>query len=100
MAHTKAGGSTKLGRESESKRLGVKLFAGEAANPGNIIIRQRGTKYLPGAGVRKGADDTIYAVEGGVVSFSRRTKKRFDGKRRLATVVSIVTGRKTAKARL
>lgn len=89
MAHTKAKGSTRLGRESESKRLGVKLYAGEKANAGQIIIRQRGTKFLPGTNVAQGADDTLYAKKAGVVKFSTKNKTRFDGSRRSAKVVSV-----------
>lgn len=80
MAHKKAAGSTQLGRESESKRLGVKIYAGQPARPGQIIIRQRGTHYHPGDNVRRGSDDTLYAVLGGLVTFSRRTVKNFTGK--------------------
>ena len=90
MAHTKAKGSTKLGRESESKRLGVKLFAGEKANPGDIIIRQRGTKYYPGLNVRIGGDDTIYAVKSGVVKFADKRKTHYDGKRKTVKIVNVV----------
>jgi len=90
MAHTKAGGTTKLGRDSESKRLGVKLSDGQLAIAGNIIIRQRGTKVLPGAGVRLGKDDTIFAIKDGKVKFSTRKKLLFNGKRRLAKVVEVV----------
>jgi large subunit ribosomal protein L27 len=92
MAHTKAKGSTKLGRESESKRLGVKLFAGQLAKPGDIIIRQRGTKYHPGMNVRIGSDDTIYAIKNGVVKFTDKRKIRFDGKRKVVKVVNVVAG--------
>lgn len=90
MAHTKAKGSTKLGRESASKRLGVKLFAGETAKPGDIIIRQRGTKYAPGLNVKIGSDDTIYSMKNGVVKFSERNKQNFDGSKRKVKVVSVV----------
>jgi large subunit ribosomal protein L27 len=69
MAHKKAGGSSRNGRDSESKRLGVKKFGGEVVVPGNIIVRQRGTKYYPGAGVGIGKDHTLYAIEGGRVAF-------------------------------
>lgn len=69
MAHKKGVGSSKNGRESESKRLGVKKFGGEAVIPGNIIVRQRGTKFHPGNGVGIGKDHTIFAVEEGVVKF-------------------------------
>lgn len=90
MAHTKAKGSTKLGRESESKRLGVKLFAGEKVKPGAIIIRQRGTKYAPGLNVKIGSDDTIYSMKNGVVKFSEKRKQNFDGSKRRVKVVSVV----------
>ncbi len=69
MAHKKAGGSTRNGRESHSKRLGVKKFGGEAVIPGNIIIRQRGTAYRPGVNVGMGTDHTLFATANGVVEF-------------------------------
>lgn len=90
MAKTKAAGSTKLGRDSISKRLGVKLYAGELANPGNVLIRQRGTKFLPGENVRRGDDDTLYAIKRGKVLFRTIRKARFDGKQRIAKVVNVV----------
>lgn len=73
MAQKKAGGSTKNGRDSESKRLGVKRYGGELVIPGNIIVRQRGTKWHPGAGVGMGTDHTIFAKVEGQVEF--RTKR-------------------------
>jgi large subunit ribosomal protein L27 len=73
MAHKKAGGSSRNGRDTAGRRLGVKAFGGEAVIAGNIIIRQRGTKVHPGTGVGIGRDHTIFAVVNGVVSF-RRTK--------------------------
>ena len=72
MAHKKAGGSTKNGRESHSKRLGVKIFGGQEVNPGNIIIRQRGTQYRAGVNVGLGTDHTLFALTGGRVKFQRR----------------------------
>ena len=69
MAHKKAGGSTRNGRDSESKRLGVKLFGGQAVKAGNILVRQRGTKFHPGNGVGMGKDHTLFAKEEGVVKF-------------------------------
>jgi len=72
MAHKKARGSTKNGRESHSKRLGVKAFGGEAVSAGNIIIRQRGTQYRPGANVGIGTDHTLFALKNGKVAFKRR----------------------------
>ena len=75
MAHKKAGGSTRHGRDSESKRLGVKKFGGEAVIPGNIIIRQRGTEYKPGVNAGMGKDHTIFALKDGQVSFKTRGPK-------------------------
>ena len=89
MAHTKAIGSTKLGRDSISKRLGVKLNDGAKVSVGEIIIRQRGTKYLAGANVRRAGDDTLYAMKAGVVKMVQKTKTRFDGSRRTATLVAV-----------
>ena len=91
MAHKKAGGSTALGRDSQSQRLGVKLFGGQVAKIGNILIRQRGTKWHPGKNVRIGSDDTIYAVSNGVVKFTSKKVRGFDGslhQRRFVHVVS------------
>ncbi|MFZ9708419.1 MAG: 50S ribosomal protein L27 [Steroidobacteraceae bacterium] len=72
MAHKKAGGSTKNGRESHSKRLGVKAFGGEQVVAGNIIIRQRGTQYRAGANVGMGTDHTLFALTSGTVKFQRK----------------------------
>ncbi|MCX6813648.1 MAG: 50S ribosomal protein L27, partial [Candidatus Azambacteria bacterium] len=87
MAHTKATGSTRLGRESHSKRLGVKLFDGEKVEVGNVIIRQRGSKWLPGANVKRGSDDTLYALKAGSIKFLSKKIKRFDGSRRIVKIV-------------
>jgi large subunit ribosomal protein L27 len=76
MAHKKAGGSSRNGRDSEGRRLGVKLFGGEIAVPGNILIRQRGTKYHPGANVGMGRDHTIFSKIDGQVTFQRKEKDR------------------------
>ncbi len=89
MSKTKAGGSTKLGRDSISKRLGIKLYAGEFARPGAILIRQRGTKFLPGKNVARGEDDTLFAVSGGTVRFRTVRKKRFDGRSKFTNIVSV-----------
>jgi len=70
MAHKKGGGSSRNGRDSESKRLGVKTFGGQTVTAGSVIVRQRGTRIHPGDGVQKGGDDTLFAVRAGVVSFS------------------------------
>jgi large subunit ribosomal protein L27 len=76
MAHKKAGGSSRNGRDSNAQRLGVKKFGGEHVIPGNIIVRQRGTKWHPGTGVGIGKDHTIFAVEEGKVKFQTRAKGR------------------------
>ncbi len=76
MAHKKAGGSSRNGRDSAGRRLGVKKFGGEVVIPGNIIIRQRGTKWHPGAGVGMGIDHTLYALVPGTVTFKARANKR------------------------
>jgi large subunit ribosomal protein L27 len=76
MASKKAGGSTRNGRDSHSKRLGVKAFAGEMVNSGTIIVRQRGTKFHPGNNVRLGRDFTLYALIKGKVAFERLDKQR------------------------
>ncbi|MCS6794385.1 MAG: 50S ribosomal protein L27 [Raineya sp.] len=76
MAHKKGVGSTKNGRESESKRLGVKIFGGERCVAGNIIVRQRGTKHHPGRNVGMGKDHTLYALVDGVVMFKRGKNDR------------------------
>lgn len=72
MAHKKAGGSTRNGRDSESKRLGVKRFGGEQVSAGAIIVRQRGTHFHPGVNVGRGGDDTLYATAGGKVLFETK----------------------------
>ncbi|MNL37664.1 50S ribosomal protein L27 [compost metagenome] len=77
MASKKAGGSTKNGRDSQSKRLGVKRFGGEKVLPGTIIVRQRGTKFHMGNNVKMGRDHTIYSVIEGLVKFERFSKERF-----------------------
>ena len=76
MAHKKAGGSSRNGRDSAGRRLGVKKFGGEVVVPGNIIVRQRGTKFHPGAGVGMGKDHTLFALVGGQVGFQRKTGGR------------------------
>jgi large subunit ribosomal protein L27 len=76
MAHKKAGGSSRNGRDSEGRRLGVKKFGGETVISGNIIVRQRGTKYHPGKNVGLGRDHTIFAVAEGAVHFHTSTKGR------------------------
>ena len=89
MSKTKATGATKLGRDSQPKYLGVKLFEGQEVKPGNIIIRQRGTKFLPGKNVRIGSDDTLYAVKKGFVKFGTKRIKKFDQSQRRVKVVNV-----------
>ncbi len=89
MAQTKATGVTKLGRDSQPKYLGVKLFGGQKAKSGSIIIRQRGTKFLAGKNVKRGRDDTLYAVKKGVVYFNTKRKKGFNGSQRIVKVVNV-----------
>lgn len=76
MAHKKAGGSSRNGRDSAGRRLGVKLFGGESVIPGNIIVRQRGTQWWPGVGVGMGKDHTLFALTQGTVSFRKGLKGR------------------------
>lgn len=89
MAKTKATGATKLGRDSQPKYLGVKLFEGQKTKKGSIIIRQRGTKFLAGKNVRRGEDDTLYAVKEGLVYFATKRKKLFNGSQRVVKIVNI-----------
>ena len=77
MAHKKGLGSSTNGRDSNPKYLGVKIFDGQSVAPGNIIVRQRGTKFRPGPGTEIGRDDTIFAVRQGIVSFRRSGERRF-----------------------
>ena len=89
MAKTKSKGTTKLGRDSRPKYLGVKLYAGQIVKPGQILVRQRGTKILPGKNVRRSRDDTLYALKEGRVFFVTKRKRRFDNSQRIAKVVNI-----------
>ncbi len=90
MAHKKAGGSTTLGRDSESKRLGVKLSDGQKAKTGAIIVRQRGSKYHPGENVKMGKDDTLFATSRGTVKFKTKKLLKFDGKLKSSKIVHVV----------
>lgn len=90
MAHKAAGSSTALGRESQSKRLGIKRFGGQTIRAGEIIVRQRGTKYQPGKNVRLGTDDTIYSAISGKVFFRHKKIMRFTGALARKTVVDVV----------
>jgi large subunit ribosomal protein L27 len=90
MAHKKSGGSSRNGRDSDGRRLGVKKFGGEAVVPGNIIIRQRGTKFWPGDNVGMGKDHTLFALEGGAVKFVTKRNDR--------TFVTVVPGNQAQAA--
>ncbi len=90
MAKTKSAGTVKTGRDSKPKYLGVKLFGGQKVKMSDIIIRQKGTKYIPGKNVKVGRDNTIYAAKDGVVKFSTKRKTCFNGKQKRVSVVSVV----------
>lgn len=90
MAHKKAGGSSKNGRDSRSKRRGIKVFGGQIVKPGNIIVRQKGTQYFPGQGVKMGRDYTIYAIEAGTIQYRERRFSKYDGRIFRETVVDVV----------
>ena len=90
MAHRKAGGSTSYGRDSISKRLGVKIFGDQKVKTGNIIIRQRGTKWHPAENVKRGEDDTLFAMKDGTVKFVSKKVKNFTGKLVSRSYVSVI----------
>lgn len=89
MATKKAGGTVFNGRDSQAKRLGIKLFGGEVTLAGGIIVRQKGNKYYAGRNVGQGKDFTLYALTDGVINFSQKKRKRFDGRTSLVTYVSV-----------
>jgi large subunit ribosomal protein L27 len=89
MAHTKAKGTTKLGRDSASKRLGIKIYGGSAIKCGQIIVRQRGTAYYAGENVKTGKDDTLYATKDGIVIFKKVRYANFNGNKKLKQRVSV-----------
>ncbi len=90
MAHKKAGGSTRNGRDSNAKRLGVKLYGGQTVRAGGIIVRQRGEKMMPGTNVSCGKDFTLFATSDGKVEFSETAKKKYNGRIYKKRVVSVV----------
>lgn len=90
MAKTKSGGLTKLGRDSRPKYLGVKLHDGQIVKTGMVIIRQRGTKFFAGGNVKRGKDDTLYAIKNGVISFTTKKKRVFDNSQRIVKVVNVI----------
>lgn len=89
MAHKKQGGSADNLRDSQSKRLGVKLFGGQIARKGNILIRQRGTVYVAGKNVGVGKDKTLFATEDGVIKFAKKKLLSFTGRLKLKTIINI-----------
>ncbi len=89
MAKTKAAGATKLGRDSLPKYLGLKLSHGQRARAGQILVRQRGTKFFPGKNVGRGGDDTLYAEKEGIVRFVTKRKRNFDNSQRLVKIVNV-----------
>lgn len=90
MAHKKAGGSSRNGRDSNAKRRGVKRFGGQAVSAGEILVRQKGTKFRPGLNVGLGKDFTLFALEEGRVEFTNKAVTRFDGRRYEKVFVNIV----------
>jgi len=97
MAHKKAGGSTSLGRDSQPKYLGVKRSDGSSVNSGEVLVRQRGTKWHPGKNVGKGVDDTLFALIPGIVQFKLRKVFRYSGRLHARTFVSVLPREATAK---
>ncbi|OGY44663.1 MAG: 50S ribosomal protein L27 [Candidatus Buchananbacteria bacterium RIFCSPHIGHO2_02_FULL_40_13] len=89
MAHKKAGGSTRLGRDSNAQRLGVKLYGGERAKNGAIVVRQRGSKYRPGKNTRLAKDDSIFAVSSGLVKYTKKKVRKFNGKLENVQIISV-----------
>lgn len=94
MAHKKAGGSSSNGRDSAGKRLGVKLYDGQYAKAGSILVRQHGTKFHPGTNVRKGKDDTLFTTVTGIVKFTTKKIKKFNSQLKTTKFVNIVTPQK------
>ena len=94
MAHRKAQSSTKLGRDSNAQRLGVKLYEGQIAKAGAILVRQRGTKFHPGKNVMKGGDDTLFATKTGKVHFYRRKKIKFNNSLKWTKYISVIEDKK------
>lgn len=89
MSKTKTKATSRMGKDSKPKYLGVKLYAGEKVKSGMIIVRQRGTKFLPGKNVGLGKDHTLFALKSGVVKFQTKRKKKFDGSQQMTKVVNV-----------
>lgn len=98
MAHKMAKGSSRNGRDSHGQRLGIKKFAGEFAQAGNILVRQRGTQVRPGLNVSKGSDDTLFATAHGFISFTRKRVLRYTGHFKMAKFVNVTPPPPVAKA--
>lgn len=90
MAHKKAGGSTANVRDSQGQRLGVKLYAGETAKAGNIIVRQRGSKIRPGLNVEQAKDDSLFAIADGIVKFTNKRITAYTGKSKTAKFANVI----------
>ncbi len=90
MAHKKAGGSTANGRDSQAKRLGIKVFGGQVVKAGNIIVRQRGTKFMAGLNVGMGKDHTLFALANGKVKFQEKQMTKYDGRKFKEKLVNVV----------
>ena len=95
MAHRKSGGTTDLGRDSIAKRLGVKIYGNQKVKTGNIIVRQRGTKYHPGENVGRGEDDTLFSFIDGTVKFKQKKTRSFTGKLETRMYVSVEPEKET-----
>lgn len=91
MAHRKAGGSTSLGRDSQSKRLGIKIYGGQKAQTGQIIVKQRGAKFFAGKNVKRAEDDSLFATADGLVEFRRKRDQRFTGKVVFRKYVNVIS---------
>lgn len=89
MAHKKAGGSTSLGRDSKAKRLGVKKFDGQVVKAGMVLVRQRGTPFRAGQNVKRGVDDTLFAIKPGIVKITQKQIRRFDNRAKVAKYVNV-----------
>ncbi|MBI2989651.1 MAG: 50S ribosomal protein L27 [Candidatus Magasanikbacteria bacterium] len=94
MAHKKAGGSTRLGRDSQPQYLGVKVGDGQNVRAGMVLVRQRGSKIHPGKNVKQGRDDTLYSLISGIVNFTRKQRRRFDRSLRAAKFVNVLPAEK------
>lgn len=90
MAHRAGKKTARINKGSRSKRLGVKLYSGQKAEPGNIIVRQRGTSFVAGKNTKRGKDDTIFATKAGKVKFNSKNKKKFDGTKSKRKIVSVI----------